>query len=117
MPAAPLAIPIEIDNSRAFAFYITKYITKGNKKIFGKYYWSSRNCNREPEIVYTNTNFNDVPKTAISKPYTSVKYKYRQNCDIVPNFEELASKFDDIGDFLNYIYSDEYKKEVEKYEQ
>lgn len=31
--------------------YIAKYITKGSDKIFGKYYWSSRNIQRNPEIV------------------------------------------------------------------
>ena len=40
--------------------YITKYITKDNDKIFGNYYFSSRNIKREPDIIYTNELFDDV---------------------------------------------------------
>jgi len=108
------AIPVE-NNSAALAFYITKYITKGNNKIFGKYYWSSRNCNRDPQIIYSNTDFNSVSKSAITKPYTSNQYKYNTNVNIIPNFEEVSSRFDNIADFLDYIYSDEYRKEYDDY--
>lgn len=107
---------IEVDNSLNFAYYVTKYITKGNKKIFGQYYWSSRNCCREPEIVYCNTNFNNVDSSEISKPYTSVKYKYASNSYVLPNMDEIADRFDDISSFLNYVNSQEFKKEVENYE-
>ena len=108
------AIPVE-NNSAALAFYITKYITKGNNKIFGKYYWSSRNCNRDPQIIYSNTDFDSVSKSAITKPYTSNQYKYNTNVNIIPNFEEASSRFDNIADFLDYIYSDEYRKEYDDY--
>ncbi len=47
------AIPVE-NNSAALAFYITKNILqKGNNKIFGKYYWSSRNFVIETLRSYT----------------------------------------------------------------
>lgn len=108
------AIPIE-NNSAALAFYITKYISKGNNKIFGKYYWSSRNCNRDPQIIYSNTDFDSVSKTAISKPFTANQYKYNTNVNIIPNFEKVSSRFDNISDFLDYIYSDEYLKEYDDY--
>lgn len=108
------AIPVE-NNSAALAFYITKYITKGNNKIFGKYYWSSRNCNRDPQIIYSNTDFDSVSKSAITKPYTSNQYKYNTNVNIIPNFEEVSARFDNIADFLDYIYSDEYRKEYDDY--
>lgn len=108
---------IEVDNSTAFAYYITKYITKGNKKIFGQYYWSSRNCQRNPEVAYTNTDFSSIKKTSISKINTSYQYKYQSNNLLISNFDELASKFDDIASFLDYIYSDEYKKLFEYYEE
>lgn len=106
---------IKIDSSNAFAFYITKYIVKGNKKIFGQYYWSSRNCVREPQVIYHNTDFYSVNRSAVSKPWTSVKYKYNSNSFFIPEFDKLSSKFDDISDFLDYVYSDEYKKEYENY--
>lgn len=41
------------------AHYVTKYITKDNKKIFGKYYWHSRNLDK-PKIVYCNVDFDSV---------------------------------------------------------
>lgn len=108
------AIPVD-NNSAALAFYITKYITKGNKKIFGKYYWSSRNCSREPEIIYSNSDFEKIKKSAISKPYTDNQYKYQTNINIIPDFEKVSARFDDIASFLDYIYSDEYRKEYDDY--
>lgn len=53
------AVPVEGDKLR-LSCYITKYITKESKPIFGKYYWSSRNIIREPLIVLTNSDFYDL---------------------------------------------------------
>lgn len=108
---------IEVDNSSAFAFYITKYITKGNKKIFGQYYWSSRSLVREPEIILHNKEFNFVNAPTYEHNNCGTKYKYRSNTEFIPNFDELSSKFDDIGSFLDYIYSDEYKLLAENYKE
>ena len=47
------AIPVTGDIQ--LARYITKYITKDTAKIFGKYFWSSRNIVREPQIRLCNT--------------------------------------------------------------
>lgn len=61
--------------------YITKYITKNSKAIFGKYYWSSRNIIREPEIVLTNNDFNgldvalDFQTYEIKKAHLLFKYE------------------------------------------
>lgn len=107
---------IEVNNSLNFAYYVTKYITKGNEKIFGKYYWSSRNCCREPEIVYCNTDFYKVDSSEIIKPHTSVKYKYSSNTYVLPNMDEIADRFDDIASFLEYVNSQDFKKEVENYD-
>ena len=106
---------IKIDGSNAFSYYVTKYITKGNKKIFGKYFWSSRNLIREPEIVYHNVDYDSINRSEFNK--CGAKYKYNSNSFFVPDFEKISSKFNDISSFLDYIYSDEYKKEYEKYEQ
>lgn len=52
---------IKVDgNISALSYYITKYITKGNDKIFGRFYWSSRNLRREPEYDYRNEDFGNV---------------------------------------------------------
>ena len=53
------------------AHYCTKYITKDSKKIFGRYFWHSRNLDR-PKIVYSNTDF-----TACNLPeYHGYKFCY-----------------------------------------
>ena len=39
------------------AFYVTKYITKDFKKIFGRFFWHSRDL-KKPQIIYKNVDFN-----------------------------------------------------------
>lgn len=41
------------------AFYITKYITKDCKKIFGKFYWHSRNL-KKPQIIISDIDFDNI---------------------------------------------------------
>lgn len=41
------------------AYYITKYITKDCKKIFGKFFWHSRNIDK-PKMVYENVDFDSI---------------------------------------------------------
>lgn len=106
---------IEVDNNVAFSYYITKYITKGNKKIFGNYYWSGGGVVREPEYIYTNSNFNDISSRVFGRERSSTHYKYQTNSFFIPDFDKLANEFDDIGSFLNYIYSDEYKRRYSEY--
>lgn len=53
------AIPVD-GNIPALSYYITKYITKGNDKIFGRFYWSSKNLRREPDYDYKNVDFGTV---------------------------------------------------------
>lgn len=69
------AIPID-GNINSLAYYITKYITKGNDKIFGRFYWSSRNLNREPEIAYGMTDFGLVNQAEYKIEGTTRKLKY-----------------------------------------
>lgn len=47
-------------NPGKLAFYLTKYLTKDMKKIFGKYYWSSKNIVRKPQIILSNSDYNAV---------------------------------------------------------
>ena len=69
------AIPID-GNINSLGYYITKYITKGNDKIFGRFYWSSRNLKREPEFLYTMTDFGLINQQEYTIEGSSRKYKY-----------------------------------------
>lgn len=104
---------IEVTDSSGLAHYVTKYITKGNDKIFGKYYWAGGDIKREPQIVYTNTSFDSVQRPEHYKPYTSYVYKYASNFE-VSNFDEVAERYDyDVSAMLEYLYSSEYRNEVD----
>lgn len=56
--------------------YITKYITKESKKIFGRYYWSSRNLRRSPDIYVSNFDYDSVYMKEYHIPRTRDNYKY-----------------------------------------
>lgn len=43
----------------ALTNYITKYITKDNEKIMGRYFWHSRDL-QKPTIQYSNVNYEDM---------------------------------------------------------
>ncbi len=59
------------------ARYITKYITKDCEKIFGKYFWSSRNIIRHPQIVFANTDdFDSIPQEEHLIPGCNFRLKY-----------------------------------------
>lgn len=58
------------------ADYMQKYITKDAKSIFGKYYWSSKNIRREPDVYLEEVDFDSVPAKEISIPRTNRKLKY-----------------------------------------
>lgn len=63
------AIPVTGD-SQALSFYITKYLTKESCKIFGKFYWSSRNIKRTVDVEYNNIDYESFQ----SAEYGSFKY-------------------------------------------
>lgn len=58
------------------ACYLTKYVTKQNNMIFGRYYWSSRNLKREPDLILFDSDFNALPFDFVSIPDCSLKLKY-----------------------------------------
>lgn len=71
------------------AFYITKYITKDIHKIFGKFFWSSKNIRRSPDTVLFNSDFDDN-LSIVSPARANVAYQYdssfsyqqvEQNCN------------------------------------
>lgn len=69
---------IEINGDpAALAQYLTKYITKDIHKIFGKYYWSSKNLIRSPKVTYTNTpDYQEINSPEYTLSFgLSLKYK------------------------------------------
>lgn len=58
------------------ACYLTKYITKQNQMIFGRYYWSSRNLVRSPEIQVYNTPFQVLELDEVQTSCPGLKLKY-----------------------------------------
>lgn len=69
------------DNSGALSVYLTKYITKGTDRIFGRYYWSSRNIDREPYTEYYNVPYDEVELPEFEVPNTAVRVKYLQDME------------------------------------
>lgn len=96
------------ENGGAFANYITKYITKENKSVFGRYYWSSKNIVRLPDEFYFDIDYDNI----ISPEYSHIrlpndKYKY---CDFksVDEFEQFKN---DNDPYLTLLF-----KEYDKHE-
>ena len=57
------------------AFYLTKYLTKDVKKIFGRFYWHSHNIRTKPEIEYLDTDFElNSPVVSVSGVNRSYQY-------------------------------------------
>lgn len=76
------ALPISENNGK-LSVYLTKYITKGNDRIFGRYFWSSRNIVREPSIEYTNTPYDEIDLPEFPVPGTAYRVKYEQRMDYI----------------------------------
>ena len=74
------AVPVYGDGG-ALATYVTKYMTKATTKIFGKYYWSSRDLVREPNISYSMVDYNDVDLPEFRVPNTGIKLKYESKVE------------------------------------
>lgn len=56
----------------AIAFYITKYLTKDCKKIFGSFYWHSRGLDK-PLLTYDNVNYEAID----SFEFNGFKYEFK----------------------------------------
>ena len=59
------------------AHYVTKYLTKDAKKIFGRYFWHSRDL-KKPRIEYRNMDWFAVP----SADYHGFKYQVKMPDDL-----------------------------------
>lgn len=87
-----------VDGSPArLACYITKYITKDCKKIFGKYYLSSRNLNRDTEISFCNSEkFDELKNNPLYRG--GMAFKYNSDFRLDPNDDREVP--DDILEYL-----------------
>ena len=66
-------------NPLNYAYYITKYITKDCKKIFGKFFWHSRNL-KKPVVDIHDLNFDDLAVTESN----GFKYLFQGKQEITP---------------------------------
>lgn len=90
------AIPVDGSPAR-LACYITKYITKDCKKIFGKYYLSSRNLNRDTEISLCNSEkFDELKNNPLYRG--GMAFKYNSDFRLDPNDDREVP--DDILEYL-----------------
>lgn len=90
------AIPVD-GNPARLACYITKYITKDCKKIFGKYYFSSRNLNRDTEISLCDSEkFNELKNNPFYRG--GMAFKYTSDFRLDPNDDREVP--DDIITYL-----------------
>ena len=78
------------------AFYVTKYITKDVKKIFGKFFWSSKNIVRKTKEIYCNSDFkDDLP--IVSPPRANVCFQYESSFTFSSQVEKNCN------DILQYL--------------
>ena len=84
-------VPIDHDYERA-ANYVIKYITKSEEKIFGKWYLSSRNVVKNPEIIPLDAipydEFRDKEKLKSKVQYEATIYE-----DFVGGLSMLTEEF------------------------
>lgn len=73
------AIQIYGDRQK-FLCYVCKYIMPGQDKIFGKYFYSSQNLKRKPEILYGNVDFSQIDAEEFKiNPDLPIAIKYQSN--------------------------------------
>lgn len=63
-------------NKTNLAYYVTKYITKDCKKIFGKFFWHSRNL-KKPLLRYDNLDYDEID----SFEFNGFKYIFKGGKD------------------------------------
>lgn len=97
-------------NQSQLSYYITKYITKDIKKIFGKYYWSSRNIKRECEIILSDTDYSNVLTEEFEAPNSGGFYRFKYDSSMLYTigddneneaYREASKNSDEILKYLN----------------
>lgn len=82
------------------ANYVCKYITKGSDKIFGKYFWSSKNIQREPLTFLDDMDFSAVD-TKEYKPVewlSGLSFKYESSLEYKDESNDDYSDFDECAE-------------------
>ena len=67
------------------AFYVTKYITKDCKKIFGRFFWHSRDL-KKPQIIYKNVDFDEFE----ALDYGGFKYRLDRSDNVESNVDNAT---------------------------
>lgn len=70
-----------VGNRMNTAFYVTKYITKDCKKIFGKFFWHSRDLKR-PQVILEDIDFDSIN----TMEFNGFKYVFTggsESCDLI----------------------------------
>lgn len=71
---------IPCDQNRAkLAFYVSKYVTKDVKKIFGKYYYSSQGLKRDCPVEYTDRCYADIQADPVYVESIDIRFKYESS--------------------------------------
>ena len=69
---------IKLDGRSAIVKYVTKYITKGNAKIFGKFYLSGgRTLKREVPAEFLNIDYASFDGQEYEIPAAGMRVKYK----------------------------------------
>ena len=69
---------IKLDGRSAVLRYVTKYITKGNAKIFGKFYFSGgKGLNRQVPTEYMNKDYQSFDGQEYKVPNAGMSVKYK----------------------------------------
>lgn len=91
---------IKVYGSQAqLANYVTKYITKTNQKIMGRYFWHSQDLKR-PSLFYMNTSYDDLHLPT----YHGFKYIYEQRSnDLLREYEDILDYQEDVEDFSGWV--------------
>lgn len=96
------AIPVD-GNRLALANYVTKYVTKGSEKIFGRYYWCSRNQEMYPATEYVKMSpyaFYDLPGKEYWVRGSDCRYKYENHVTV--KIGEEVEFFNQVNDILKH---------------
>lgn len=84
---------IELDNNRKLvSHYITKYLSKDFRMIFGNFYYAGGNIVREPPTRLLNIDYDAVKSREYSNEYLSFKYLEFENIDAIEIFMQNLQK-------------------------
>lgn len=87
---------IELDGKPAIVKYVTKYITKGNSKIFGKFYFSGgHNLQRLVPTDFLNIDYASFDGQEYAVPAANMSVKYKSyNLDFDTTVEDVDDEFE-----------------------